>query len=192
MRGVLDHPLEFLSDLPFHSRFTQFPSTPPSTPLNPNKPNTYTASAPVTPHTRPRLPLSTSLPLYRSTTARGHRAAPPTHTTRGLLQPGHRRRRRRDYRRHSPVPPPALYLSTALPPRAVPRRRRGTRRAAYFNPIVVDDDDAVTDATRQFHLQPPTYTNETSHTHNTTRERAGHNHETGTPHTPAHMPVARP
>ena len=145
MRGVLDHRLEFLSDLPFHSRFTQFPSTPPSTPLNPNKPNTYTASAPVTPHTRPRLPLSTSLPLYRSTTARGHRAAPPTHTTRGLLQPGRRRRRRHSTPLASstshPVP---LYLSTTArsPPKTPryaargllqPDRRRRRRRGYRCN-----------------------------------------------------------
>ena len=70
----------------------------------------------MTPHTRPRLPLSTSLPLYLST------ALPP----RAVTEEHHRLTRHAacfnpvagdddDTRRHSPVPPPTLYLSTSLP-----------------------------------------------------------------------------
>ena len=77
MRGVLDHRLEFLSDLPFHSRFTQFPSTPPSTPLNPKKPkHIHSQRACDSAHAPAAAALyrSTSPPLY-------HRAQSPRSTT---------------------------------------------------------------------------------------------------------------
>ena len=77
MRGVLDHRLEFSSDLPFHSRFTQFPSTPPSTPLNPEKPkHIHSQRARDSAHAPAAAALyrSTSPPLY-------HRAQSPRSTT---------------------------------------------------------------------------------------------------------------